>query len=251
MKFNTDGLILTEQTIKENDRLVTVLTRSEGIIKCFVRGAKNAKNRNHNSTQLFSYSRMSIYEKGNKYTIDEAELVRVFFPLLDAFEGIALAQYLGDLAIAFVPEGSSADEYLSLMLNTFYIINIRTKPLLMVKAVCEIRLMTIAGFMPDLLCCKECGCYESEEMYFLPEKGELLCKDCYNGDPASIRLSMGAVTAMRHSAYAESKKLFSFAVSGKALGQFADCAEMYVLSRSERSSFQTLDFFKAMTAPVQ
>ena len=44
MKFKTDGLIIKEQSIGEQDRLVTVLTASNGIIKAFVKGAKKIKN---------------------------------------------------------------------------------------------------------------------------------------------------------------------------------------------------------------
>ena len=40
MKFRTDGLIIREQNIGENDRLVWVLTRSNGVVKAFARGAK-------------------------------------------------------------------------------------------------------------------------------------------------------------------------------------------------------------------
>ena len=40
MKFRTDGLIIREQNIGENDRLVWVLTRTHGVIKAFARGAK-------------------------------------------------------------------------------------------------------------------------------------------------------------------------------------------------------------------
>ena len=44
MKFRTDGLIIKEQNIGEQDKLVYVLTKSNGVIKAFVKGAKNVKN---------------------------------------------------------------------------------------------------------------------------------------------------------------------------------------------------------------
>ncbi|MBQ5566120.1 MAG: recombination protein O N-terminal domain-containing protein, partial [Clostridia bacterium] len=36
MKFNTDGLVIREQSIKEQDKLITVLTRSDGLIRAFI-----------------------------------------------------------------------------------------------------------------------------------------------------------------------------------------------------------------------
>ena len=66
MQINTDGLIIREQSIGESDRLVTVLTREQGILRAFVRGAKAMKSRSASSTQLLCYSRLSIYEGREK-----------------------------------------------------------------------------------------------------------------------------------------------------------------------------------------
>ena len=44
MKFQTMGLIVKEQNIGEQDKLVHALTATNGIIKAFVRDAKNIKN---------------------------------------------------------------------------------------------------------------------------------------------------------------------------------------------------------------
>ena len=44
MKFRTEGLIIKEQNIGEQDKLVFALTKSNGVIRAFVKGAKNIKN---------------------------------------------------------------------------------------------------------------------------------------------------------------------------------------------------------------
>ena len=56
MKFTTKGLVIREQTIGESDRLVTLLTADYGLVRAFVRGAKQMKNRLASSTSLFAYS---------------------------------------------------------------------------------------------------------------------------------------------------------------------------------------------------
>ena len=40
MQIKTQGLIIKEQTIGESDRLVTVLTRDNGVLRAFARRAK-------------------------------------------------------------------------------------------------------------------------------------------------------------------------------------------------------------------
>ena len=39
MKFRTEGLIIKEQNIGEQDKLVFALTKSNGVIRAFVKGA--------------------------------------------------------------------------------------------------------------------------------------------------------------------------------------------------------------------
>lgn len=243
MRFKTDGLILQEQTIKENDKLVTVLTRSEGIIRCFVRNAKLPKGRLCTATQALSYSRLSVYHGRDSYIIDEAEPVELFFNLRLDLEKLAIGQYFCELAMYLIPEGSSADEFLSLILNSLYLLSRGKKPDLQIKAVFEMRFMSLAGFMPNLICCDNCKCYEAETMHFLYDEGKLLCGSCFSGEYHSIPLSPGALAAMRTAVFAEPKKIFSFGLSEQSLNQFAECAETYTLMRTERK-MNALEFYK-------
>ena len=57
MKVTTQGLIIREQVVGESDRLVTVLTRDEGVVRAFARRAKNLKDSKNAATGLLCYSR--------------------------------------------------------------------------------------------------------------------------------------------------------------------------------------------------
>ena len=67
MQVKTQGLIIREQTIGESDRLVTVLTRDEGVVRAFARRAKNLKDSKNSATGLLCYSRLNLY-KGRENT---------------------------------------------------------------------------------------------------------------------------------------------------------------------------------------
>lgn len=243
MKISTEGLILTEQTIGENDKLVTVLTRSNGIIRCFVKGAKLLKGRRCTATQSLGYSRLSIFSGREKYIIDEAEPIELFFNLRTDIEKLSLAQYFCELAMYIVPENSPADEYLSLILNSLFLLSNQKRPDLMIKAVYEMRLLSIAGYMPNLVCCDKCKCYGADIMYFIFGEGKLMCSKCFKRDSDAMPLSRGTLTAMRYSIYAEPKKIFSFSISNNSLMAFADCAEKFLLTTIDHH-FKSLDFYK-------
>ena len=120
MRTNTDGLILKEQNIGEKDKLVTVLTRHNGLVRAFVRGAKSFKNRKNSATGMFCYSKLSLYKTKDAYIIEEAEPVETFFGLREDLEKIALAQYFSELVMMLVQEDEPAEEYLRLILNSLH-----------------------------------------------------------------------------------------------------------------------------------
>lgn len=250
MQINTDGLIIREQSIGESDRLVTVLTREQGILRAFVRGAKAMKSRNASSTQLFCYSRLSIYEGRDKYIIDEAEPIEVFFSLRSDFEKLSLAQYFCELALTLAPEKMKAGDFLRLVLNAFYFLGKEKLPPAQIKAIVEMRMLSLAGFMPDLVCCDQCGAYEADQMYFMVKQGKLYCGSCYpQFAPGGILMNRGVATALRHTIYADFNKVFGFALPPKDIETLAKASERYLLNTVERG-FATLDFYKQICVPL-
>lgn len=97
MKFRTDGLIIKEQNIGENDRLVFALTKSNGVIRAFVKGAKNIKNQKCAATSLLSYSRLTIYKSRDSYIIGEAQSIRIFSKLRSNVKICALPSIFANL----------------------------------------------------------------------------------------------------------------------------------------------------------
>ncbi|GHU81349.1 DNA repair protein RecO [Clostridia bacterium] len=248
MKISTDGLIIKEQNIGEQDRLVTVLTRTNGIINAFVKNGRSIKSNKGSATRLLCYSRLVIYIKRDTYIIDEAQSEEMFIKLRTDIIKMSLAQYFCELAYTLAPKELPAEEYLRLMLNSLYVLAKGTKEPQLIKPVFEMRMLAYYGYMPDLVCCQACKCYESEEMYFLPKSGLLLCGNCKGASGEySIRLSMGVLTALRHSVYAENGKLFSFNLPKEGLDLLEKTAEEYMQFHIERS-LQTLEFYKTISS---
>lgn len=64
-EYTTDGLIIREQNIGDNDKLVTVLTRDMGVISAYAAGSKSIKSKKGSSTCLLSYSSFVLKKKEN------------------------------------------------------------------------------------------------------------------------------------------------------------------------------------------
>lgn len=244
MQLKTDGLIIKNLNVGEADRIVTILTRGKGIIRASARGARRVNSRLSTATRLFCYSNFTIFKGRDIYIIDDAEPLEFFLGLNDDLEKLALAQYFAQLDGFLAPEEESAELYLRLILNALHLIVNSSKPLKLIKAVYELRILTMSGYMPDIVACSNCGSYEEDIMYLNPLSGTLLCNHCavnqHSGEKAV--LSKGALAAMRHAVYSDFSKMFSFSLPQPALDELSKASQKYLLSQVERS-FTTLDFY--------
>ena len=246
MQIKTEGLIIREQTVGESDRLVWALTRDEGVVRAFARRAKNLKDSKNSATGLLCYSRLNLYQGKDKYIINDAFPIEVFFGLRQDIVRLALAQYFCGLAAEVVPDGVESGEYLRLVLNALHFLCEGTRPPELLKPIVELRMLSLAGYMPDLICCAQCGAYEAEKMYFKINRGSIYCQDCYldNGDPCAL-LSKAALTAMRHIIYSDFEKVFSFSLTGTSLKELSAAVEAYTVHILQKRP-KTLDFYESL-----
>ena len=107
-------------------------------------------------------------------------------------------------------------------------------------------MLSIAGYMPDLVCCAECGVYEADRMFFKVNRGTIYCEKCYlpKGDPFAV-LSRAALTAMRHIIYSDFEKVFSFSITPGAQKELVTAAEAYAVHILQKRP-KTLDFYNSL-----
>ena len=244
MQTTVRGLIIREQTIGESDRLVTLLTDEFGLIKAFVRRAKNYKSQNLSSTSLFVYGEFKIYKGKDAYVIDNASPIEVFFDLRNDIESLALAQYFAQLTYYLGNEEQPSHEMLRLILNSLHLICRGDKDKRIIKAATELRMLCLGGYMPDILACYRCGEYETDAMFFDVEEGCIYCENCFRNNAIAAPLSV--IKAIRYICLTEDiSKVFSFKLSGENLNLLCDICEKYLLSRIE-GRLTTLEFYKGL-----
>ncbi len=244
--IKTDGMVIREQTTGEQDRIVTVLTREMGVITAFVNGARNPKNKNVSSTGLLCYSDFAIEKrKNNVYVIKESTAKEVFFSLREDITSLSLAQYFAEIAAELSPREEDSSEFLSLLLNSVYLLTNKKKNEKLIKAVTELRLCALSGYMPDLVACHGCGEFECEDMYFSLDTGMLFCEKCKTGDRL-LKLGAGIISAMRHICFSAPEKVFSFNLPPDGMLALSDLTERY-LKKVTMRNYKTLDFYKTMT----
>ena len=168
----------------------------------------------------------------------------MFFELREDIERLALAQYFAQLTYYLGSEEQPSHEMLRLVLNALHLLCKGKKDKKIIKAVTEMRMLTLGGYMPNLLACYRCGAFESDPMYFDIQEGCIYCKDCNRNN--ALFAPLGVITALRFICFNEDiSKIFSFSLSDENLEILFDICEKYLVSRVE-GKLTTLDFYKSI-----
>ncbi len=241
----TDGLILRSyETVAETDRFVAILTRDRGLIRACAKGARKITNRHSAATQPLCYAKLSLVPAGEKYIVEDARPIEVFFPLRQSVEKLALAQYFCELALHLTPTDNGAEEHLRLLLNALYYLSEGSRAPLLVKAVVEGRLLCLEGYTPDLTACCHCGSTEGGQFWFDPQAGTVTCDSCSHGADA-MAISSGVLTALRHVLYGEFDRCFAFTLPRDELQVFSTLMERFLLAQQPRR-YTTLEFYHTL-----
>lgn len=254
MLESVKGLVIRSCDIGESDRLITIFTHEMGNITALVRGARSLKNRNMSSTQQFCYSSFVLMKRGDKYLVKESALIESFFNLRSSIEGLSLAGYIVEV-LSYVTTETPENDLLRLALNSLYAISENKYSLEKIKGAFEIRALSIIGYMPNLLGCRECE-EKSGDFFFDIMSGDIQCFSCHEkavakrrdeeGEIPSARivriLSEGARIAMCYCIYSPVERVFAFNLKDEDMHLFSGAAEDYLVNQLERS-FKSLEFY--------
>ncbi len=244
MFHTTKALVLREVRYKEADRILTLLSETDGKLTAKARGALRKNSRTGAATQQMTYAEMTLFGNRGKWTVNEASLIEPFTGLRSDIQAFALGSYFSECLEAFSMEDEPDAELLQLGLNSLYALSRRLADIRLIKAAFEFRLMSIAGYRPDINACSECGKTEPEKPVLLLESGALCCRDCRRGSGADWeKLDEESLRALRHIINAPPKKLLSLSLAGNSLDLLSAAAERYLLTHAERG-FASLSYWK-------
>lgn len=239
------GLVIRETAYGDSDKILDLLTEN-GIRIVRARSVRKAGSKYSAVTQLFSYGEYCLRLSGQRCYLDSASSLNLFYGLRNDLEALALASYFSEL-IRKTTTDQSQPQLLRLFCYALHHLSEHDRPLLQVKAVFELRLLTELGLMPDMLCCKVCGEYLPLHPVLRIVQADFVCKDCCEVEtPSDISATPAVVQAARHVLFAEFDRLFQFRLKNDALPLFAQYCESF-LKHQLGTSFHTLKFFHELT----
>ncbi len=243
MFLKTDGLVVRQVNYKDNDQILTVLTKEHGLMTLKARGVRSRSSRLKGACQLLAYSEFTVFENRGFHTIDEANAIQMCPELRTDIALRSRAASFAQVAEVLSQEDMPNPELLSLTLNALYALCRRLCTPELVKAAFELRAACLGGYTPELSGCAVCG--DPEPDRFDVRGGILCCASCSAGEGLRLPVSPGSLAAMRYLVSCDAKRLFAFRLEGRAVKELCDLAETYLQTQLERG-FYTLDFYKSL-----
>jgi DNA repair protein RecO (recombination protein O) len=248
MKVTTIGLVLKETDIGESDKLITILTEDRGAISVMSPGAKRLRTKNSGTLQMFYYCELTLFKGRKGYIVDEVEIKERFENLKYDIEKFSLAEYFCEIALVLSPREGESRDFLRLVLNCLYFLIKDKMNMHLIKSILELRICSLAGYMPNLIGCAGCKEYKCEKLYFDVRNSSLICNDCLkskNNGYNLILINGSVLDAMRHIIYSKFDKLFLFKMSDSSIELLSSICEKYILEHADYK-FKSLNFFKTI-----
>lgn len=236
------GVIIKQNNYGEGHRILHIFTEGMGIIKAISYGAQKAKSRQAASSQFLCWGEFELYESGREIlNLKNADINDGFMPISEDIKKLSLCTYFSDITYAMLGLNNPDDRLLRVFLNTIYSLAYRNEPILKIKSVYELKLMSIEGYMPETECCGGCG--NSSLAAFDAAKGAMVCSSCAGKN--SIQISESIYRALKYIISSPDRKMLSFNGNNILYEKLNEISEKYVLTQIDRN-FESLTYFKIM-----
>ena len=201
----TEAIVLHTHKLADADKIVVSLTEKAGLVRGVARGARRLKSRFGASLEPFTLVNLTFFEKETRelVTIKSAEIVKSYFGAAGDSEALAALVRLVETVREFAPP-HQADERLYRMLRVCIEALAGGVDASAVFTYCELWLLRLTGFLPDLRACGGCGrdlCEAVSEELYVTQEGVLWCPACRVGGARALQ--RGAYELLRS---ARSKK---------------------------------------------
>ena len=177
----TEGIILKSYSLAEADKIVILLTKSEGLVRGVARGAKRLKSRFGGGLELFSNVQITYFQKEERelVSIRNVELIKSYFSKAgDAlfFENFA---YLAELLLEFAPPHDPNERLYRMAKVCLDAAADDSTDLESIVIYFELWILKLGGYLPDWGKCQNCKRELGEnENAALQINFHLFCLDC-------------------------------------------------------------------------
>jgi DNA repair protein RecO (recombination protein O) len=178
----SEAIVLRSFPLGEADRVVSFLSRTEGRLKGVARGARRTKSQFGSTLETLSHVRIWFYERETRdlVRISQCELVESFYEAQKDYATSLALGLVSEVAEKVLPEREATDPVFRLILVAARAISLG-KGIWLPLAYFAVWQVRLAGWLPSLERCQNCGKEFGARGAYALTNGEMVCPDCRIG----------------------------------------------------------------------
>ncbi|MCB0103094.1 MAG: DNA repair protein RecO [Anaerolineales bacterium] len=197
--FRASAIVLRHADWGEADRILTLYTREQGMVRALAKGARKVTSRKAGHLQPFTHISVQLAKGRDLLIVTQVETLNAFLPLHEDLMKTGHAAYAVELLLRFSYEEEGANpSVFRLLVETFERIQKETDVWLPIRYY-EMRLLDAVGFRPQLFECANCNRkILPEDQFFSFMAGGVICPRCGEGLLNLTRISLETLKYLRH-----------------------------------------------------
>lgn len=240
-----EGIVVSEKNYRETSKIITVLTKEEGMLSFLAKGAKSLKSDLRSNTAKLTHGIFTVYYKENSLsTLTSVDLLHNFKNIKKDIEKISYASFLLDLAEQTSKNAFDEAIYENLI-ESLNKIDEGYDPLVITN-ILELKYLDFLGVMPSLDACSICGA-KTNIITTAASSGGLICKNCITNE---IIVSEKTIKLLRMYYYVDIKKISKLEISDVAKKEINTFLDEYY-DRYTGLFLKTKSFLKSLNKLVK
>ena len=239
------GMVLSTMPIGEYDRRVVILTKEQGKISAFARGARRPNSPLIGAVNPLAFGEFTMYEGRTSYTIQSASITNYFAELREDVVGAYYGFYFLEVADYYAKEYTDEREMLKLLYQSMRALINPHIPNRLVRRIFELKALTVNGQAPQVFQCVICGDKERPAV-FSPAKGGLVCSECSGDVIDGMILDNSTLYSMQYIESTPVVKLYTFTVAENVLAELEKVMDRLMEVYVDRR-FKSLEILETLT----
>jgi DNA repair protein RecO (recombination protein O) len=226
MLVRVEGIVIRSIDYGEGDKILTLFSKEAGKISVMARGAKKLKSRHSAIAQLFTYGEFNCYKPGSMGTLNAGEIWNSYHRLKEDIHKTAYASYLMELTDRMIGENERNAPLFEQLKAALDAMDEEKDPQI-VTHIYEMKMLAIAGYMPELNECVSCGTREGT-MALSVSLGGTVCSRCRHSDPGALAVSDGTLKLLRLFLHMDIRRLGKTEVKEATKNQLKQCIRQFL-----------------------
>jgi len=190
--YRDEAVVLRAQKLGEADRIITLLTRNHGRVRCVARGVRKTTSRIGARLEPFSHVDVQLYEGRSLDTVSQVESIQSHGGAISGdYSAYTAGTVMLETAERLTPEEREpAMQQYALLVSGLRSLSSREHEPTLILDSYLLRSLSVAGWSPSFDACARCGAAGPHRAFSI-QAGGMVCAECR--PPGSAAPSMESV----------------------------------------------------------